>query len=143
MSGRPFLLINLVDYFILYYFCGLLSNLMKKMTLIILLSLLWAMPACHNAEKQTISTEKIATDTVVCPTIYDTINVDPNMVVKENGFIVISKPEYLLYVCEAVNGDTVCRAYYPVSVGKNRGQKQKKGGTDHYLGMKGKILQTP
>ena len=127
MSGRPFLLINLVDYFILYYFCGLLSNLMKKMTLIILLSLLWAMPACHNAEKQTISTEKIATDTVVCPTIYDTINVDSNMVVKENGFIVISKPEYLLYVCEAVDGDTVCRAYYPVCVGKNRGHKQKKG----------------
>ena len=100
---------------------------MKKMTLIVLLSLLWAIPACHNAEKQTIPTEKTAVDTLVCTTIYDTVNIDPNMVVKENGFIVISKPEYLLYVCEAVDGDTVCRAYYPVCVGQAKGQKQKKG----------------
>ena len=49
------------------------------------------------------------------------------MVNKKNCFILISKPEFRLYVCEVVNGDTLKRVHYPVCVGKNKGQKQRKG----------------
>lgn len=97
------------------------------MFLLLLLSALWAMPACHNASTTTETLVQIEADTIVSTLFYDTLNIDPNVVAKENCFIVIAKPEYRLYVCEAVEGDTVCRAYYPVCVGKNKGQKQKKG----------------
>lgn len=97
------------------------------MILFILLSALWVMPACHNASTATETAIQIQADTVVNTMLYDTLNLDPQVVVKENTFIVIAKPEYRLYVCEAVEGDTVCRAYYPVCVGKNKGQKQKVG----------------
>ena len=50
-----------------------------------------------------------------------------DVVDKKNCFILISKPEYRLYVCEVVNGDTVKRVHYPVCVGLAKGQKQKKG----------------
>lgn len=100
---------------------------MKKMILFVLLSALWAMPACHNASTPTETPVQIEADTVEITTFYDTLNIDPNVVAKENTFIVIAKPEYRLYVCEAIEDDTVCRAYYPVCVGKNKGQKQKKG----------------
>ena len=67
--------------------------------------------------------------------IADTIKAVPSdsatfyseVVNKKNCFIVISKPEYRLYVCEVVNGDTLKRVHYPVCVGKNKGQKQKPG----------------
>lgn len=45
----------------------------------------------------------------------------------KNCFIVISKPEYRLYVCEVVGTDTVKRMHYPVCVGLAKGQKEKKG----------------
>ena len=65
----------------------------------------------------------------------DTIDVFPadsatfysEVVNKKNCFILISKPEYRLYVCEVVNGDTIKRVHYPVCVGQKKGQKQKKG----------------
>ena len=97
------------------------------MILFILLSALWAMPACHNASTATEAPVQIEADTVEITTFYDTLNIDPNVVAKENTFIVIAKPEYRLYVCEAIEDDTVCRAYYPVCVGKNKGHKQKVG----------------
>ena len=100
---------------------------MKKMNLFILLLTLWTLPACHNATHPKDAVVQVRTDTVPSTTIYDTLNIDPQVVVKANSFIVISKPEYRLYVCEAVDGDTVCRAFYPVCVGKNKGHKQKKG----------------
>lgn len=101
---------------------------MRKMFLFILLSALWAMPACHNhTPLETVTTAPAVLDTVMINTLYDTLNIDPEVAVKENCFIVISKPEYRLYVCEAVESDTVCRAYYPVCVGLKKGQKQKKG----------------
>ena len=100
---------------------------MKKMSLFILLLTLWAMPACHNASNSTETTTQIESDTIPNTTLYDTLNIDPQVIVKANSFIVISKPEYRMYVCETIEGDTVCRAYYPVCVGKNKGQKQKKG----------------
>lgn len=101
----------------------------EKMILIFLLSVLWAMPACHNNGATTPVNEPvaIAADTTMVTYLYDTVGIDPKVVVKENCFIVIAKPEHRLYVCETVKGDTVCRACYPVCVGKNKGQKQKKG----------------
>ena len=50
-----------------------------------------------------------------------------DVVDKKNCFILISKPEYRLYVCEVVGADTVKRVHYPVCVALNKGQKQKKG----------------
>ena len=100
---------------------------MKKMILFILLSALFAMPACHNASTATETPVQIEADTIVNTLLYDTLNIDPQVVVKENSFIVIAKHEYRLYVCEAIDSDTVCRAFYPVCVGQNKGQKQKKG----------------
>ena len=97
------------------------------MILFILLSALWVMPACHNASTATETAVQIEADTVVNTMLYDTLNLDPQVVVKENTFIVIAKPEYRLYVCEAIEDDTVCHAYYPVCVGKNKGHKQKVG----------------
>ena len=100
---------------------------MKKMILFILLSALFAMPACHNASNTTETTAPVEADTVANGPLYDTLNIDPQVAVRENCFIVISKPEFRLYVCEAVEGDTMCRACYPVCIGRNPGQKQKKG----------------
>ena len=45
---------------------------------------------------------------------------------KMNCFILVSKCEYRLYVCEVVGADTVKRVHYPVCVALNKGQKQKK-----------------
>ena len=49
------------------------------------------------------------------------------MVNRDNCFIVVSKPELHLSVYEDQEGDTVLLARYPVCVGKNLGQKEKKG----------------
>lgn len=57
----------------------------------------------------------------------DTATFYSDVVNKKNCFILISKPEYRLYVCEVVNGDTIKRVHYPVCVGLKKGQKQKKG----------------
>lgn len=46
---------------------------------------------------------------------------------KSHCFIVVSKLEQMLYVCEALDDDTVRLAEYPVCMGKNKGHKQKKG----------------
>lgn len=102
---------------------------MKKMTLILfILSALWAMPSCHNNTTDAMAAPVESTaDSTTTTSLYDTLNLDPQVAVKEHCFIVINKPEYQLYVCEAVDGDTVCRAHYPVCVGKAMGQKQKKG----------------
>lgn len=107
---------------------------MKKMTIIFsLLAALFAMPSCDTAttssnevKKQETIVETIPVDTVqVIPT--DTATFYSEVVNKKNCFILISKPEYRLYVCEVVDGDTIKRVHYPVCVGKNKGQKQKKG----------------
>ena len=108
-------------------------NTMKKMTLIFsLLAALFAMPSCS-----TTPTDKVVEkqEPIVEMTPMDTIDVIPadsatyysDVVNKKNCFILISKPEYRLYVCEVVDADTLKRAHYPVCVGKIKGQKQKKG----------------
>ncbi len=98
-----------------------------------LLAALFAMPSCDTAttssnevKKQETIVETIPVDTVqVIPT--DTATFYSEVVNKKNCFILISKPEYRLYVCEVVDGDTLKRVHYPVCVGLKKGQKQKKG----------------
>ena len=105
---------------------------MKEMMHIACGLLIWfALSSCGSAnateeKEQTEKTEQtrqeelnaVATDSA---TFYSEV-VNP-----KNCFIVISKPEYRLYVCEVVDGDTVKRMHYPVCVGQARGQKQKEG----------------
>ena len=106
---------------------------MKKMTIIFsLLATLFAMPSCGTntsgnvVEKQNPIVETTLMDTVVTIPA-DTATFYSEVVNKKNCFILISKPEYRLYVCEVVDGDTVRRVHYPVCVGLKKGQKEKKG----------------
>jgi hypothetical protein len=106
---------------------------MKKMTLIFsLLAALFAMPSCGTntsdnvVEKQEPIVEMSLMDTVVIVPA-DTATYYSEVVNKKNCFILISKPEYRLYVCEVVDGDTIKRVHYPVCVGLKKGQKEKKG----------------
>ena len=115
------------------YFCTSFRNIMKKMTIIFsLLAALFAMPSCGTntsgnvVEKQEPIVETSLTDTVVTIPA-DTATFYSEVVNKKNCFILISKPEYRLYVCEVVDGDTIKRVHYPVCVGLKKGQKQKKG----------------
>ena len=106
---------------------------MKKMTLIFsLLAALFAMTSCGTntsgnvVEKQEPIVEMSLMDTVVTVPA-DTATYYSEVVNKKNCFILISKPEYRLYVCEVVDGDTIKRVHYPVCVGLKKGQKEKKG----------------
>lgn len=95
--------------------------------------MLWLAPSCGNPS--TVNTVEGGDSLkVVCST--DTIkeNVQPEIVMaspevvnQKNCFILISKPELKLYVCEAMGTDTVRRVVYPICVGLNKGQKQKVG----------------
>ena len=98
-----------------------------------LLVALFALPSCGSSSgSQTAETKVVAPletttqDTVVAIPA-NTATYYSEVVNKKNCFIIISKPEYRLYVCEVVNGDTVKRVHYPVCVGLAKGQKQKKG----------------
>lgn len=90
------------------------------------------MPSCNSSEP---ATEVKQEDNIVIVNEGDTLDVIrpdtatiySEVVNKNNCFILISKPEYRLYVCEVVDGDTIKRVHYPVCVGKAKGQKQKKG----------------
>ena len=99
--------------------------------IISLLAAFFAIPSCgistsNEVEKQKTVEEKNIMDTVdVVPA--DSATYYSEVVNKKSCFIVISKPEYRLYVCEVVKGDTIKRAHFPVCVGLNKGQKQKKG----------------
>lgn len=97
-----------------------------------LLAALFVMPSCGTTtsdkvvEKQEPIVETVPMDTInVVPA--DSATFYSEVVNKKNCFILISKPEYRLYVCEVVNGDTIKRVHYPVCVGLKKGQKQKKG----------------
>ena len=71
----------------------------------------------------TTDTSTIAPDSIAD----DSRTVYSKVINKKNCFIIISKPEYRLYVYEVVDGDTTKRVHYPVCVALNKGQKQKKG----------------
>ena len=92
-----------------------------------LLAALFVMPSCGSSkQKEKESIEMSAMDTIkAIPD--DTATFYSDVVNKKNCFILISKPEYRLYVCEVVDGDTIKRMHYPVCVGLKKGQKQKKG----------------
>ena len=98
-----------------------------------LLVALFAMPSCgsssgsQTAETKVIVPLETATQDTVVAIPADTATYYSEVVNKKNCFIIISKPEYRLYVCEVVNGDTVKRVHYPVCVGLAKGQKQRKG----------------
>lgn len=103
------------------------------MSIILCLLAAWfAMPSCNSSEP---ATEVKKEDNIVIVNEGDTLDVIrpdtatiySEVVNKNNCFILISKPEYRLYVCEVVDGDTIKRVHYPVCVGKAKGQKQKKG----------------
>lgn len=103
------------------------------MSIILCLLAVWfAMPSCNSSEP---ATEVKKEDNIVIVSEGDTLDVIrpdtatiySEVVNKNNCFILISKPEYRLYVCEVVDGDTIKRVHYPVCVGKAKGQKQKKG----------------
>ena len=96
-----------------------------------LLAVLFAMPSCGTSTNKEVGQNTTVGET----TLVDTNDVIPadtatyysDVVDKKNCFILISKPELRLYVCEVVDSDTVKRVHYPVCVGLKKGQKQKKG----------------
>ena len=88
------------------------------MTLIFsLLAAMFAMPSCGTntsgnvVEKQEPIVEMSPIDTVVTIPA-DTATFYSEVVNKKSCFILISKPEYRLYVCEVVEGDTIKRVHF-------------------------------
>lgn len=102
------------------------------MNILYILAALFAMTSCGSGNA-TETIEPVHNDTVVMQQdttaviVSDSATFYSDVVNPKNCFIVISKPEYRLYVCEVVGADTLKRAYFPVCVGKAKGQKQKKG----------------
>ena len=103
-----------------------------KMNILYILAALFAMTSCGSGNA-TETVEPVHNDTVVMQQdttaviVSDSATFYSDVVNPKNCFIVISKPEYRLYVCEVVGADTLKRAHFPVCVGKAKGQKQKKG----------------
>ena len=95
-----------------------------KLHLLILACVLPFM-ACSGAQGETTAetVETAAEDTVATANT----GLYAPMQQRENCFIVISKQELKLYVCEAVENDTVRLAEYPVCLSRNLGQKTKTG----------------
>lgn len=109
-----------------------MAQMKGKMSLLSFLAALFAMTSCGSGNA-TETKEQVVNDTVmvqqdtVAVVVADTATYYSDVVNPKNCFILISKPEYRLYVCEVVEGDTLKRAHFPVCVGKAKGQKQKKG----------------
>ena len=81
-------------------------------------------PACSNGRAKAVEEPVVAVqDTVV---VADT-SLYADMIQRESCFIVVSKQEQKLYVCEVTENDTVRLAEFPVCLGKNLGQKERKG----------------
>ena len=109
-----------------------MAQMNGKMNILYILAAFFAMTSC-GLGNATETKEPVNNDSVVMQ--QDTVEIVQadsatfysDVVNQKNCFILISKPEYRLYVCEVVDGDTVKRAHFPVCVGKAKGQKQKKG----------------
>ncbi len=109
-----------------------MAQMKVKMSLLSILAMCFAMSSCGSGnatetKEQTNDTIVMQQDTTAAVVRTDTATFYSDVVNPKNCFILISKPEYRLYVCEVVDGDTVKRVHYPVCVGKARGQKQKVG----------------
>ncbi len=103
-----------------------------KMSLLSFLAVLLVMPSCGSGnatevKEQVVNDTEMVQQDLVETVVADTATYYSDVVNPKNCFILISKPEYRLYVCEVVDGDTLKRAHFPVCVGKAKGQKQKKG----------------
>ena len=89
------------------------------------LACLFLFPACSSGRTKAAvePVEEGVRDTVVVANtaLYS------EMQQREHCFIVISKQELKLYVCEVVDDDTVRVAEFPVCLSKNLGQKERKG----------------
>lgn len=99
-----------------------------------LFALFYLMPSCDEPSivEGAVDADSLAVNLDSVVVTHDTIPVDTahfysEVENKKNCFILVSKPELLLYVCEVVGNDTVRRVHYPVCVGLNKGQKQKEG----------------
>ena len=108
-----------------------MAQMKVKMSLLGILAVLFAMTSCGSGTApETVEpvndTVMVQQDTVEA-IVADTATYYSDVVNPKTCFILISKPEYRLYVCEVVDGDTLKRAHFPVCVGKAKGQKQKKG----------------
>ena len=79
--------------------------------------------ACSNVNDKALQATVAETDTIF---VADTA-LYAEMMEQKNCFIVISKHELKLYVCEAVVGDTVRIAEFPVCLSARLGQKEKVG----------------
>ena len=109
-----------------------MAQMNGKMNILYILAAFFAMYSCGSGNA-TETKEPVNNDSVVMQ--QDTVEIVQadsatfysDVVNQKNCFILISKPEYRLYVCEVVDGDTLKRAHFPVCVGKAKGQKQKKG----------------
>ena len=109
-----------------------MAQMKGKMNILYILAAFFAMYSCGSGNV-TETKEPVNNDSVVMQqdtaeiVQADSATFYSDVVNQKNCFILISKPEYRLYVCEVVDGDTVKRAHFPVCVGKAKGQKQKKG----------------
>lgn len=109
-----------------------MAQMKVKMSLLSILAMCFAISSCGSGnatetKEQTNDTIVMQQDTAAEVVRTDTATFYSDVVNPKNCFILISKPEYRLYVCEVMDGDTVKRVHYPVCVGKAKGQKQKKG----------------
>lgn len=107
---------------------------MKIMNIIFsLLAAFFLMPSCGSSPANTAveNTDPTLVDTIISDTVDvilpDSATYYSDVVDKKSCFILISKPEYRLYICEVVGADTIKRAHFPVCVGLKKGPKQKKG----------------
>ena len=102
-----------------------------KMSLLSILAMCFALSSCGSGNAtetvEPVNDPIVMQQDTVEVVAADTATFYSEVVNPKNCFIVISKPEYRLYVCEVVDGDTVKRVHFPVCVGKAKGQKQKKG----------------
>lgn len=108
-----------------------MAQMKGKMNILCFLAALFAMTSCGSGNatetKEPINDTIVMQQDTVEVVVADSATVYSDVVNPKNCFILISKPEYRLYVCEVVDGDTVKRAHFPVCVGKAKGPKQKKG----------------
>lgn len=95
-----------------------------KIHLLILICILPFLACSHNQSQATV-VEVEAVQEYTIPTA-DT-SLYAAMQQRDNCFIVVSKQELKLYVCEVVENDTVRIAEFPVCLSRNLGQKERKG----------------
>ena len=92
---------------------------------LLLLACILPFVACSNNDSKTVAVEVEAIQEDTVPHVDTSLYADVQL--RENCFIVISKQELKLYVCEVVEDDTVRVAEFPVCLSKNLGQKERKG----------------